>query len=276
MNVQAWTHHMAGQNVVAASVATIDGVTALFLAVERQGLIAIEAMDFREEGVFGNRHYLDSAEFLFWFWPSVDAEIVDPIGPDGEVLDGATNYTIDFGTGRWARFQGKDTIIQINGQTELLLAGDKQPHSTMLITVGPYTGADVFIETDVQQILDFGFMATVAVGYPYVSSLATLPIVHQSPSGAGVMKNTQTQRMRLRINKSGSFEAGNSLQNMTRIELREEDDVHEDGEGTNVYTGDVLVPLTSQWSRRPTLYIQSYYAEPLNVLGVMSDSLVFE
>lgn len=276
MGVQAWSHHMKGENVVSATVASIDGDTALFLAVERQGLVTIEAMDFREEGVFGNRHYLDSAEFLFWNFPDEEAEIQDPTGPDGEVLDGETNYTINFATGQWARFQGKDTIIQVNGQTELVLKGDNQPNSSTIVTIGPYEGANVFIEIDPQETAEVGNLVTVAIGYPYVSTLATLPVIMQSPSGVGVMKNTQTQRMRVRVNDSGSFQAGNELEEMTRIELREEGDVVEDLPGSNTYTGDVMIPLTSKWSYRPTMYIQSYYAEPLNVLAIMSDSQVFD
>ena len=272
MGVQAWSHHMKGVNVVSAAVASVDGVTALFLAVERQGLVTIEALDFREDGVYGTKHYLDSAEFLFWSWP--EEEIPDeafPRGPDGAPYE--ENYVLDFGSARWARFQGQDTIIQVDGQTQLTLSGANQPHSTMIITIGPIPGADVLIEVDPnvgEQIV------TVAVGYPYLSTLATLPIVTQSPTGAGVMKNTQTQRMRVRIDKSGSFQAGNDLENMTRIELREEQDLLEDEPNSNTYSGDVMVPLTSRWSYRPTMYIQSYFAEPLNVLAVMTDSQVFD
>ncbi len=279
--VQAWTHHMDGQNVLAAAVATISGVTGLFLAVERNNVVIIEALDFREEGIFGVEYHLDSAEFLFWGWndqeEQEEGDEVNPFGtdPDGNLLDGETNYTVHFGTGRWARFQGQDTIIQINGHTERVLEGDARPHSSTTLTIGPYEGADIYFEVP-QEIKDEGGVITVSIGMPFVSQLQTLPILMESRSGAGMMKNTKMQRARVRIESSSDFRAGHSFDDMNRISVAEADDVFLADQERNVYSGDVLVPLMSQWSYRPKICIESYYAEPLNLLAIMTDSQVYE
>ena len=271
--VQAWSHHMAGQNVLAATTATIDGVTALFVAVERQQMVSIEVLDFRAEGVGGFQYFIDSAEFLFWTWDDQEDEAANPqpLGPDGEVLDGETNWTVHFGTDQYSRFQGQDIAIVVNGVVERVLLGDLRPTSTTTLTIGPYEGAD--IKFDLSE--DFG--VTVGIGIPFTSKLETLPLLVESPSGPGVIKNTQTQSLRVRIDDSGTFKAGSARDELERVELTPGEDLWNVGHpALNRFTGDVRIPLVSQWSRRPSVFIESYYADPLNILALMSDSQVFE
>ncbi len=262
--VQGWSHHMAGQNVLSAAVATIESRTALFVAVERQGKVVIEVLDFHEEGIAGISNYLDSVEILVWvkYVEGEDSLLMSPAGVDVE-----ENYTINFGTGQWARFQGKELVVVVNGVATHTMLGESVPHSNSTLSIGPFEGADIPIE------LEDNTSVIVGVGMPFVSKLKTLPMIVDSRSGPGIIKNTQVHRARVRIDSSGDFKAGSTFGDMSRIELAEDGNIVQDG---NVYTGDCLIPLMSRWTRRPALCIESYYAEPLNVLAIMADSQVFE
>ena len=91
-----------------------------------------------------------------------------------------------------------------------------------------------------------------------------------------MMKNTQTQKARVRIESSSDFQAGPDFEDMTRVSVDEGQDMVRVDDDRQRYTGDIMIPLTSKWSYRPKICIESYYAEPLNVLAIMADSQVFE
>lgn len=262
--VMAWTHHLAGANVLAATPVTVDGSTILILAVEREGNVVIEGLDL-SKGVEDSVFYVDSAEYLYFHTKEGDAETV--YGPDGEEM--TENYEVRFDEARWTRFRLNDIAFMVDGATEKVMEGDKQPHNNSVIRIGPFDGADVPIEID-----DDDTMVVVGIGYLYTSKLKTLPILVQSPSGAGIFKDTQVQKVRVRVHNSGAFKAGNDEDDLTRVELDEEDHMAQLPNG--YYSGDTKINIQSRWMRRPQIVIESYYSDPLTVLALMVDAQVYE
>lgn len=261
--VMAWSRHFDGVNVLAIEAITLQEKTVLIMIVERSGRAVVEALDLGQTPMVGQDLYVDSSEYLL-FRREEDGTYTGSNGM--EITD---NESIDFGSSRWARFQGQPIVFMVNGETQAVYEGANAPTVNTTLTIGPFEGADIQLE------LEAGVGALVGIGIPFKSRLKTLPILVQSPTGAGVFKKTQVRKLRLRIDESQAFNVGNDLSDLTTVELSESENLIQNEE-TGYYTGDVVVEIQSRWMNRPEIYVESFYGDPLTMLAMMIDTQVYE
>ena len=141
-------------------------------------------------------------------------------------------------------------LHHLEGEKVAILADGKE--------VAPLTVADGQITLQEQA-------SRTHVGFPIISDLKTLPIVHEKVDGfaRGIIKSVS--HVYLQVDKTGAVSAGPDTDHLVEYQQRTDEDY---GEATQLVSEEIEVVIPSQWSRYGQVFIRQTAPLPISILSM--------
>jgi hypothetical protein len=147
-------------------------------------------------------------------------------------------------------------LSHLNGEQVYVWSGTKQ---------GPFTvsAGSITLTTGVTQA---------CVGYAYTSALETLSPEAAARGGTAQTRLGRISEVFLRLNRSMNGKCGPHDGTLETLDYtKSADNEGNFGTGTDLYTGDVRVPISMDWNRQKRIRVEHSEPSPFHVLGLITE-----